>query len=140
MFTMETLTRRRLAQIMKKHNRIKIVDAYNFIDFVIVVVKEALLRGNSVKIRGFGTFLIKHKHARLGRNPHTKESQMIAAHDVVLFRPSINIKKSVNKNIHFISKIIANQKKTTDNVWYELTLQINGLANLHKQFNQAEFV
>jgi hypothetical protein len=59
---METLTRRRLAQIMKKHNRIKIVDAYNFIDFIIVVVKEALLRGNSVKIRGFGTFLIKHKY------------------------------------------------------------------------------
>tara|TARA_B100000963_G_scaffold353667_1_gene368789 strand:+ start:411 stop:707 length:297 start_codon:yes stop_codon:yes gene_type:complete len=53
-----------------------------------------------VKLTNFGTFEIRYKKERVGRNPKTKEKKKITARNVVLFKPSKDFKKFVNKNEH----------------------------------------
>ena len=52
---------------------------------------------NKVKIPKFGTFIIRHKKSRIGRNPKTKENKVIASRKVVLFKPSKELKNKINK-------------------------------------------
>ena len=59
---------------------------------------ENLKKNKKVKISNFGTFQIRHKKQRQGRNPMTKEIKIISERDVVLFKPSKEFKKFVNLN------------------------------------------
>ena len=49
-----------------------------------------------LKLSKFGTFSIRQKKPRIGRNPKTKESKMISSRDVVLFKPSKEFKDFIN--------------------------------------------
>ena len=51
-----------------------------------------------VKISNFGTFHIRFKKSRVGRNPKTKEEKIIKERNVVLFKPSKDFKKFINDN------------------------------------------
>ena len=51
-----------------------------------------------IKISKFGTFLIRFKKSRIGRNPKTKEEKNISERNVVLFKPSKEFKKFINHN------------------------------------------
>ena len=51
-----------------------------------------------LKISKFGTFSIRKKKSRIGRNPKTKEEKKIAERNVVLFKPSKEFKEFINKN------------------------------------------
>lgn len=55
-----------------------------------------LLRGESVKLRGFGSFSVRSKAARVGRNPHTLEEYPITARRVLTFKPSPRLIDAVN--------------------------------------------
>ena len=55
-----------------------------------------LIDGNSVKLTSFGTFSVKHKKERIGRNPKTKEEAIIDARRVISFRASKELKRRVN--------------------------------------------
>ena len=58
-----------------------------------------LIDGNSVKLTSFGTFSVKHKKERIGRNPKTKEEAIIDARRVVSFRASKELKRRINKTL-----------------------------------------
>ena len=51
---------------------------------------------NSVKLSKFGTFQIRQKKSRVGRNPKTKEKKIISGRNVVLFKPSKDFKNFIN--------------------------------------------
>ena len=53
---------------------------------------------NSVKIAKFGTFTLKKKKQRVGRNPKTKETKVISERNVILFKASKEFKKYINEN------------------------------------------
>ena len=53
-------------------------------------------RKNKLKLSKFGTFSIRQKKSRIGRNPKTNETKMISSRDVVLFKPSKEFKDFVN--------------------------------------------
>ena len=55
-----------------------------------------LKREKSLKLSNFGTFLIREKKSRIGRNPKTKERKIISKRNVVLFKPSKEFKDFVN--------------------------------------------
>ena len=57
----------------------------------------ALVKGEKVQLSGFGTFEIKEREARIGRNPHTKEAIEIPATKVPVFKPSKALKDNVAK-------------------------------------------
>ena len=58
------------------------------VDAFLDAVKETLTRGDHIEIRGFGTFKVRHRKARTGRNPRTGEAVEVPARDVPVFKPS----------------------------------------------------
>ena len=55
-----------------------------------------ITENNEVKIMGLGTFSVKHKKERVGRNPKTGKEAVIEARNVISFRPAKNLKSSLN--------------------------------------------
>ena len=68
----------------------------NLVDEFFSIIVLNLLKKKSVKISKFGTFLIRSKNSRVGRNPKTKEEKEISKRDVVLFKPSKEFKELLN--------------------------------------------
>ena len=68
----------------------------NLIDEFFSLITSNLLTEKKVKISNFGTFLIKSKNSRIGRNPKTKEEKVISSRDVILFKPSKEFKYYIN--------------------------------------------
>lgn len=71
-------------------------EAADIVEFILNLLKEVLHKGESVKIAGFGNFVVRSKGARKGRNPRTGEEIGITPRRVVTFRPSQVFKKYVN--------------------------------------------
>ena len=69
----------------------------NLIEEFFSLIVLTLKKKNSVKISKFGTFSIRSKKSRIGRNPKTKESKVISERDVVLFKPSKEFKEFINQ-------------------------------------------
>ena len=65
-------------------------------EFFSIIVSN-LCKKKTVKISKFGTFLIRSKRSRIGRNPKTKEEKEISKRNVVLFKPSKEFKEFLNK-------------------------------------------
>ena len=68
----------------------------NLIDDFFQTIINNLKKEKILKLSKFGTFTIRQKKSRLGRNPKTKEEKIISERDVVLFKPSKGFKEFVN--------------------------------------------
>ena len=68
----------------------------NLIDDFFVIIKKNLKTEKKLKLSKFGTFSIRTKKSRIGRNPKTKEQKTISDRDVVLFKASKEFKDLVN--------------------------------------------
>ena len=72
-------------------------DAERLINAAIDAVTEALMAGEKVQLTGFGSFEVKDREARVGRNPKTREAVQIPATRTVAFKPSQNLKDIVGE-------------------------------------------
>ena len=70
----------------------------NLLEDTMQTIIENLKKNKKLKISKFGTFTIRNKKSRIGRNPLTKEKKIISSRNVVLFRPSKEFKDLVNSN------------------------------------------
>ena len=68
----------------------------NLIDDFLLTVVDNLKKEKTLKLSKFGTFSIREKKSRLGRNPKTKEVKIISERNVVLFKPSKEFKDFIN--------------------------------------------
>ena len=68
----------------------------NLIDDFLITIIDNLKNEKKLKLSKFGTFLIRSKKSRIGRNPKTKEPKTISERDVVLFKASKEFKDLVN--------------------------------------------
>tara|TARA_B100001540_G_scaffold253922_1_gene230695 strand:- start:213 stop:506 length:294 start_codon:yes stop_codon:yes gene_type:complete len=59
---------------------------------------QSLQEKGRVKISNFGTFILRHKKSRIGRNPKTKKEAVISERNVILFKPSKLLKKKINND------------------------------------------
>ena len=66
-------------------------------DFLTTIVLNIKYE-KKLKLSKFGTFTIRQKKSRIGRNPKTKESKLISSRNVVLFKPSKEFKEFINSN------------------------------------------
>ena len=74
--------------------------AENLIDEFFSLIVKNLRKEKKLKISNFGTFSIREKKSRIGRNPKTKEEKNISKRNVVLFKPSKEFKKLINEKIN----------------------------------------
>ena len=70
----------------------------NLVDEFFSLIVKNLLSEKKIKIAKFGTFSIRSKNSRIGRNPKTKEIKTISKRKVVLFKPSNEFKDYINLN------------------------------------------
>ena len=68
----------------------------NLVEDLFILIIENIEKEKKIKISKFGTFIIRNKKSRIGRNPLTKESKIISKRNVVLFKPSKEFKLSIN--------------------------------------------
>tara|TARA_B100000700_G_C14617127_1_gene656446 strand:+ start:106 stop:402 length:297 start_codon:yes stop_codon:yes gene_type:complete len=66
-------------------------------DMFQIILKNIILKGK-VKIAKFGTFILRNKKERIGRNPKTKEKKIISERNVILFKPSKELKAYINNH------------------------------------------
>jgi DNA-binding protein HU-beta len=79
-----------------EHSELTKVDAAKAIDAVIKVIEAALKKGDSVSIVGFGTFTVRKRAARTGRNPRTGATIKIKASKVPAFKAGKALKDALN--------------------------------------------
>tara|TARA_E500000178_G_scaffold312993_1_gene330079 strand:- start:234 stop:530 length:297 start_codon:yes stop_codon:yes gene_type:complete len=65
-------------------------------DFLLTIIQNIKIE-KKLKLSKFGTFSIRQKKSRIGRNPKTKETKLISSRYVVLFKPSKEFKEFINK-------------------------------------------
>ena len=68
----------------------------NLLNDLLFTILYNLKNEKKKKLSKFGTFTIRQKKSRIGRNPKTREIKMISSRDVVLFKPSKNFKDYIN--------------------------------------------
>ena len=68
----------------------------NLLEDFLSIILENLIKNKKVKIPKFGTFAIRHKKSRIGRNPKTLEKKIITERNVILFKPSKDLKNFIN--------------------------------------------
>lgn len=73
-------------------------EAKDFVELFFEKIRQSLESGSSVKLSGFGSFTLRDKTSRPGRNPKTGEEVSISARRVVTFRSSQKLKENVVKN------------------------------------------
>jgi DNA-binding protein HU-beta len=71
-------------------------EAGNAVDATLGAITDSLKNGNTVTLVGFGSFNVKHREARVGRNPRTNEPLQIAARNVPGFKAGKALKDAVN--------------------------------------------
>ena len=94
--TIETLTRSSLAEAIYAEVGLSRNESALLLEAVLERVASVLETGESVKISGFGTFLIRQKGERIGRNPKTGVEVPILPRRVLTFRPSQVLKGRIN--------------------------------------------
>ena len=92
----KTTTRSTLSEAVFKNVGLSRNESANLVDSVFSEILLSLIMGNDVKISSFGTFVVREKKERIGRNPKTGEEVPITARSVVTFRASNVLKSKVN--------------------------------------------
>ncbi len=91
-----TLTRMDLSEAVFREVGLSRNESADLVESVLKHISDALVAGESVKISSFGTFSIRDKKERIGRNPKTGEEVPIAPRRVLTFRPSHLMKERVD--------------------------------------------
>ncbi len=92
----KTVTRSDLSEAVYREIGLTRNESAEMVEMVLTRVSNALVKGENVKISSFGTFAVRHKGARMGRNPKTGEEVPIDPRRVLVFRPSHIMKDRVN--------------------------------------------
>ncbi len=92
----KTTTRSTLSEAVFKNVGLSRNESATLVDSVFGEILKSLIQGDDVKISSFGTFVVRQKKERIGRNPKTGQEVPISARSVVTFRASNVLKSKVN--------------------------------------------
>ncbi len=95
--TGNTVTRADLSEAVYQEVGLSRNDSAELVEFVLEEISSALSRGEGVKISSFGSFSVREKGERMGRNPKTGEEVPILPRRVLVFRASHVLKDQINE-------------------------------------------
>ncbi len=91
-----TVTRAKLSEAVYQEVGLSRKESAQLLEAVLEEIVDSLVAGESVKISSFGSFVVRHKGGRMGRNPKTGEEVPISPRRVLVFRPSHVLKDQVD--------------------------------------------
>lgn len=91
-----TVTRADLSEAIYREIGLSRIECAALVESILGHIETALLRGETVKLSGFGTFSVRDKRERMGRNPKTGREVAITSRRVLVFKPSNLLKQRVN--------------------------------------------
>ncbi len=97
--TCKTLTRADLAEAVVRHVGLPRNESQELVELVLKEISNCLATGEPVKLSSFGSFGIREKGERIGRNPKTGEEVPITPRKVLVFRPSNIMKERINTSM-----------------------------------------
>ena len=96
----KTVTRAQLSEAVYQEVGLSRNESAELVESVLKEMSETLIRGETVKISSFGSFSVRQKGERIGRNPKTGEEVPIKPRRVLVFRASNVLKTSINEAIN----------------------------------------
>jgi integration host factor subunit alpha len=90
------VTRKELAEAVAEKLGYPLSACSDIVDSFFDTMKSSMLDGTSIKLVHFGTFLVREKNPRKGRNPRTGETIIIKERQIVSFRPSKKLRAKIN--------------------------------------------
>lgn len=91
------MNKKELIKSMVEKSNLSKGNAEKALNSLIETIEESLSNGESIQLIGFGTFLVKERAARMGRNPRTKEEIAIPATKVPTFKAGKEFKEKIDK-------------------------------------------
>jgi len=91
----KTLTRADLSEAVYQQVGLSRSESSNLVETVLEEICQAAIRGETIKLSSFGTFSVRSKNERIGRNPKTGQEVPITPRRVMVFRPSNILKDRV---------------------------------------------
>jgi integration host factor subunit alpha len=95
----KTVTRADLAEAVYEKVGLSRTESAELVERFLAIVGDALVRGENVKLSSFGSFQVRSKNQRIGRNPKTGEEVPILPRQVLVFKPSNVLKSKINKSM-----------------------------------------
>ena len=92
----KTVTRAQLTEAVYREIGLSRNESADLVESVLNEISDALSEGETVKISSFGSFFVRKKGQRIGRNPKTGEEVPILPRSVLIFRPSHVLKNKIN--------------------------------------------
>jgi integration host factor subunit alpha len=96
----KSFTRRKLIKALHQTLGLPYRDSAVHVRLVLKEITDCLERGEEVKLTTFGTFLVRQRGSRPGRNPKTGEPALITPRRVIVFKPSAILKRHLTKADH----------------------------------------
>ena len=96
----KNITRDNIADSINSEFGLSKKDCLELVNDIIEIIVEGLEKYGIVKIHNFGTFKIKRKNSRIGRNPKTKEEVIINDRNVITFKASKKVLSVLNSNMN----------------------------------------
>ena len=92
-----TLTKEKLINSLETQLGMGRQESRQVVERLLKIMKDTLSRGEDLLISGFGKFSVRQKRARRGRNPQTKESIILSARKVLVFKSSGVLRRRINE-------------------------------------------
>ncbi len=94
-----TVTRAQLSEAVYQEVGLSRNESAQLVESILGEICDSLVQGETVKVSSFGSFTVRHKGGRIGRNPKTGEEVPIEPRRVLVFRPSHVLKEQVNRHL-----------------------------------------
>ena len=92
----KTITRADLSEVVYQKVGLSRTESAALVELVLSELADSLARGENVKLSSFGSFIVRQKGERVGRNPKTGEEVPIEPRRVMVFKPSNILKQRIN--------------------------------------------
>lgn len=95
----KTVTRADLSEAVYQAVGLSRTESAELVERVLDIISDSLVAGENVKLSSFGSFQVRSKNQRIGRNPKTGEEVPILPRQVLVFKPSNVLKNKINKSM-----------------------------------------
>jgi integration host factor subunit alpha len=100
----KTVTRTHLCEAVYRKVGLSRAESATLVELVLEEITDCLQRGELVKLSAFGSFVVRKKGPRVGRNPKTGEETPISPRRVVVFKPSDVLRQRINRDFRVEQK------------------------------------